>query len=56
MGEVQLYGFQLLLGVGALIEFSFKLIICITIPEEPFNLTEKIRGNKNHFYLGKFLV
>ncbi|WP_287237721.1 hypothetical protein, partial [Microcystis sp. M_QC_C_20170808_M2Col] len=30
-----LYGFQLLLSVGALIEFYFKLIICITIPEEP---------------------
>ncbi|WP_287732188.1 hypothetical protein, partial [Microcystis sp. M090S1] len=26
---------QILLSVGALIEFYFKLIICITIPEEP---------------------
>ncbi|MFN7247850.1 MAG: hypothetical protein ACK5UO_14655 [Microcystis sp.] len=24
------------MSVGALIEFYFKLIICITIPEEPF--------------------
>nr|CAO91273.1 unnamed protein product [Microcystis aeruginosa PCC 7806] len=30
-----MYRFQLLLGVGTLIEFYFKLIICITIPEEP---------------------
>ncbi|TRU10012.1 MAG: hypothetical protein EWV60_10060, partial [Microcystis sp. Msp_OC_L_20101000_S702] len=30
-----LYEFQLLLSVVALIEFYFKLIICITIPEEP---------------------
>jgi len=30
-----LYGFQLLLSLGTLIEFYFKLIICITIPEEP---------------------
>ncbi|TRU05258.1 MAG: hypothetical protein EWV61_05025, partial [Microcystis aeruginosa Ma_AC_P_19900807_S300] len=34
--SVSLYRFQLLLGVGTLIEFYFKLIICITIPEEPF--------------------
>jgi hypothetical protein len=27
------------LSVGALIEFYFKLIICITIPEEPNFLT-----------------
>ncbi|TRU68674.1 MAG: hypothetical protein EWV55_22925, partial [Microcystis viridis Mv_BB_P_19951000_S69] len=33
--SVSLYRFQLLLGVGTLIEFYFKLIICITIPEEP---------------------
>ncbi|TRU24723.1 MAG: hypothetical protein EWV92_17820 [Microcystis aeruginosa Ma_MB_S_20031200_S102] len=26
------------MGVGSLIEFYFKLIICITIPEEPFLL------------------
>ncbi|TRU04050.1 MAG: hypothetical protein EWV61_07475, partial [Microcystis aeruginosa Ma_AC_P_19900807_S300] len=30
-----LYEFQLLLSLGTLIEFYFKLIICITIPEEP---------------------
>ncbi|TRU47105.1 MAG: hypothetical protein EWV91_11600, partial [Microcystis aeruginosa Ma_QC_Ca_00000000_S207] len=33
--SVSLYRFQLLLGVGTLIEFYFKLIICITITEEP---------------------
>jgi hypothetical protein len=27
------------LSVGALIEFYFKLIICITIPEEPKTIT-----------------
>ncbi|WP_301182381.1 hypothetical protein [Microcystis aeruginosa] len=28
------------MSVGALIEFYFKLIICITIPEEPDNFNE----------------
>ncbi|ELP53548.1 hypothetical protein O53_2354 [Microcystis aeruginosa TAIHU98] len=32
---MSLYGFQLLLSLDTLIEFYFKLIICITIPEEP---------------------
>jgi len=36
-----LYEFQLLLSVVALIEFYFKLIICITIPEEPYLLIKK---------------
>ncbi|TRU48568.1 MAG: hypothetical protein EWV91_09175, partial [Microcystis aeruginosa Ma_QC_Ca_00000000_S207] len=41
--SVSLYRFQLLLGVGTLIEFYFKLIICITITEEP-NLRSRRRS------------
>ncbi|TRU08947.1 MAG: hypothetical protein EWV60_12305, partial [Microcystis sp. Msp_OC_L_20101000_S702] len=39
-----LYEFQLLLSVVALIEFYFKLIICITIPEEPkiYGFTDRL--------------
>ncbi len=33
------------MSVGALIEFYFKLIICITIPEEP----EIIKSNKRSY-------
>jgi len=43
-----LYGFQLLLSVGALIEFYFKLIICITITEEPKKLVLLSRKKMGH--------
>ncbi|WP_230458599.1 hypothetical protein, partial [Microcystis aeruginosa] len=46
------YGFQLLLSLGTLIEFYFKLIICITIPEEPkflFPFSNESGGHSNNF-------
>ncbi|MDB9408851.1 hypothetical protein PN434_09975 [Microcystis aeruginosa CS-558/01A06] len=40
------------MSVGALIEFYFKLIICITIPEEPLITCpielKPLRGNDRH--------
>lgn len=36
--RANLYGFQLLLGVGTFIEFYLKLIIYITNPEDPKRL------------------
>ena len=35
------------MSVVALIEFYFKLIICITIPEEPVNLISNIGFGEN---------
>nr|CAO86266.1 unnamed protein product [Microcystis aeruginosa PCC 7806]CAO91454.1 unnamed protein product [Microcystis aeruginosa PCC 7806] len=58
-----MYRFQLLLGVGTLIEFYFKLIICITIPEEPktFTTSSKVSQfpflmNSTNLFLSEYLT
>jgi len=42
------------LSVGALIEFYFKLIICITIPEEPENGSLKLNYQEKALIVSKF--